>query len=342
MDMDDTSFNKDPDLETDGKSKWFKSYSRLGGRTKTFSWKQFKRWITPLACIAAALVLVALLLYMVIHATSSSNGSLATKQDVVDLYRFINESFSQQQNDQDESCGRSNLSLSLQLQDQIYAAQNNIQRLQSNMSFFGSQISSIQSNLTDLSGHVDALQETVQNVTDKEASYDLDLRNIQKHVAELTKKVSLLEAYAGNLSIADHLQDIEEALTDGNMSALISRIKSTVTNLAGVQDHIISQITSLQLNVSQLNGGIDTLHDSIQQQTARAQEVNSSYSIRLVQVENSVTSLSTKVHSPLNLYERCKKDTASCTIDPITRSDYWRDCATKYLPIDMPVSQKAK
>ena len=324
-----TSLEMEPPQEVNGNSKRFKGYSRCS----------LKRFKPVLVCLTILLVLgmteFAVIEIVHVYTRSSSNNSFATKQDIADMYRFINESFPHQQNHEDESCG-CNSSLTLQLQDWVSNVQEQMDNMQSNVLAFGTQVSIVQRNLTDISEQIGMLQKSIENFTSIENLFDSDLSNVHEHLSELTKKVSHLEAYAGNLSTTDHFH---ESLTHRNISESVAHVKSNVTTIAGVQANILDQITSLQQNISQLGIHFSTLQNSIQQQLSSAQNV-APISDRLDQVESSVNRLNTDIHSPLNLYERCKQETASCTIDPDQRqrSDYWRECPTDYLPLDKEVS----
>ena len=336
-DAQSTSLEMELMQEVNGNNKWFKQYSRLDKNNKRYCLRRCKPVRVYWSILGLGIILAVLgIIYM--YTRSSSTDSFATKQDIADMYRFINESCPHQQNHEDESCG-CNSSLTLQLQDRVSKVQGQIDNMQSNVLAFGTQVSTVQRNLTDISEQIGMLQKSIENFTSKDNLFDSNLSNVHEHLSELTKKVSHLEAYAGNLSTTDHFHKIDQALAHGNISVTVAHVKSNVTTIAGVQANILDQITSLRQNISQLGIHFSTLQNSVQQQLSSAQNV-ASFSHRLDQVENSVTRLNTDIHSPLNLYERCKRDTASCTIDPDRRqrSDYWRECPTDYLPLDKEVS----
>ena len=336
IDMDDTrsttSLEMEPAKDVNGDNRWLKGYSRFGVHANRFSLKCCRSWI-----VVFLLMFVAVATGIVLTVTfigTASKDSCVTKEELHEVYRYINESLSHQQNSKECDC---NNSLTHQLQDQVNALLKQMQSMQSSVLDYSSQIGTIQNNLTDTTNKVIVLQNAVKSLSDKGNLFESDISNIHERISELSKKLAIVEAYAGNLSAADHLQDIDQALAHGNMSDLVAHIKSSVTAMSGVQDHVLNQITSLQRNISHLRNELRTLSSDVEQQTARAQEF-ATYSSRLDQMETSVTSLSTKVHSPVSLFDGCWKDKVSCTINPIWRDDYWRDCATASLPVDVPVS----
>ena len=62
-----------------------------------------------------------------------------------------------------------------------------------------------------------------------------------------------------------------------------------------------------------------------------------SHSDQLSKLQKHVDGLEAEIHRPVNLYKDCKEDTVQCSIDPSQSRDYWRDCATLYLPLDKEV-----
>ena len=114
-------------------------------------------------------------------------------------------------------------------------------------------------------------------------------------------------------------------------------IESDVSSINNTQDRISEKILSLEHNISQLGSQLNAIRSSIQQASSTSQ-VDSSLSKRLSQLENQLNKLSSQIHNPVNLYENCQEETASCSIDPDgSHTDYWRDCPTKYLPLHKQV-----
>ncbi len=118
--------------------------------------------------------------------------------------------------------------------------------------------------------------------------------------------------------------------------------QDTVQNNVSIIDNtkdliILEKLSSLEHNISQQASQLDAIHGSIIQQASSGTQGDAALSNRLSQLENQLTTLSNQIHNPVNLYKNCKEDTAICTIDPDSHTDYWRDCRTKYLPLHVEV-----
>jgi hypothetical protein len=115
-------------------------------------------------------------------------------------------------------------------------------------------------------------------------------------------------------------------------------VQNNASNINNTKDLVIlEKISSLEHNISQLASQLDAISGSIIRQASSGTQGDAALSNRLGQLENQLTTLSNQIHNPVNLYKNCKEDTAICTIDPDSHTDYWRDCRTKYLPLHVEV-----
>ena len=92
-------------------------------------------------------------------------------------------------------------------------------------------------------------------------------------------------------------------------------------------------VSALQENTATLTRQIVELENKLNQthNTAMAQ---------LSSLQSSMNTLTTRVNSPMNLYQNCTEETRSCSLLPTSRSttNYWRWCDTARLPINRTVS----
>ena len=111
-------------------------------------------------------------------------------------------------------------------------------------------------------------------------------------------------------------------------------VQNNISNINNTKDLVIlEKISSLEHNISQQASQLDAIRNSTILQGSLATQGDKALSDRLSKLENQFTTLSNQIHNPVNLYKNCKEDTAICTIDPDSHTDYWRDCRTKYLPL---------
>ena len=116
-------------------------------------------------------------------------------------------------------------------------------------------------------------------------------------------------------------------------------IQNDVSSINNTQDHdtILEKISSLQHNISQLGSQVDAIRGSVQKASSTTQG-DASLSNRLNKLEDQLKTLMNEIHNPVKLYQNCWEDTASCNINPDhSRTDYWRDCPTEYLPLQKEV-----
>ena len=107
------------------------------------------------------------------------------------------------------------------------------------------------------------------------------------------------------LAISSHLQV-------GNLQfkvqQLVNQLNQTLTELNNVQKDL-TQTSNLQMSIDALT--------------------NSSAVTQLSSLQSSVDTLTTRVNSPVNLYQNCRADKQTCTIDPASYPRYWARCSTQ-------------
>ena len=329
-----TSVEMEPLQPVNGNNKWHRTYTRFDTQAKGWTYGRFKPWLVIIACCLFILfVVVTLTALTVFKLTKTPDDIFASKQDIFELHFLMNESLDniiQRLNNQSKQTGCNNSHV-LQLQDQLNVFQEQLKGMQSIDVTHSSQVDIIQRNLSDLSKLARTLQRQVDTLSRK---YSLEQGIAHQNVTELTKKVSRLEEFAANLSSA---QQKLENLFRTNMSTLFIHVQNDMSSISDTQDHFSKKITSLQHNVSQLSSQLNAIHSSVQQVSPTNQD-DTSLSNRVSDLESRLSTLSRQIHNPVKLYQNCREDTTSCTIDPDrSHTDYWRDCPTKYLPIHQKV-----
>ena len=321
-----TSVEMEPLQQMNESNKWHKTSTRFCTPTKRWICRRFKPWFTV---FASCLIVLAITALIALTAFKVTKTPFASKKDVLELYLLMNKSLDnviQQLNDQ-KCCNNG-----LHLQDQVSAIQEQLRSMQSINVTLSSEIDAIQRNLSDLSEVVHTLQKQVDSLPRK------DSLNHDRNVTELTEKVSRLEGFAANLSSAQQELESDVNLFHTNLSNLVVHLQSDISNISDTQDRFSVKITSLQHNISQLGSQLNAISSSIQQGLPTTAQGDSSLSNRLSQLEHQLTAVSNQMHTPVNLYENCREETVSCSIDPDgSHTDYWRDCPTKYLPLHKQV-----
>ena len=338
-----TSVEMESLQDVNGDNKWHKKHTRLGTQAKGLTCGRFKPWITIIVCCLivsfAIAVITGVLVYKFTSTNLASSDLYASKQDILELRLVMNKSLDnliQRLKDQDEQTGCNN-SLTLQLQDQVNAIQEQLKTMQSTEIVISSQFDGFQGNLSNLSEQVHMLQKTVGSLTRKNSMFELDLKSVHGNVTELTRKVGQFEVHATNLSIAQQAQERGVDLFRANMSELVSHVQNDVSSISDAQDCLSEKISSLQHNISLLGSQLNVIRNGMQHASSTSQDTTS-LSNRLSQLENRHDTLSNQIHHPVNLYENCIEETASCSIDPDhSHTDYWRDCRTNSLPLHKEV-----
>ena len=180
------------------------------------------------------------------------------------------------------------------------------------------------------------LQNQLSGILISQADTKTQLSTVQ---AELAKQI---HAHQERL---DHVEVHTDALankTDSlhtELASLESDVHHDLSNITNVLGELQNLVLLLETNISQHSRQLGVMHDGIQQARNQLSTVQSDTSLsdQLHQLQQHVDRLSTEMHRPVNLYKRCTEDTTSCSIDPRHSRDYWRDCATVYLPLNKEV-----
>lgn len=297
-----------------GNNKWHKTYTRFSTQAKRWSCRRLKPWIVFVAFSLVVAFAVAVLGGLVGYKATIS-GSFASKQDILELHLPTNES----------------LNLIHRVSNQSNCNKSSAQHSQDQVNAIEKELEIVKRKLREL-GHIP--QNHIDGVHRNDSLSKQDLNSAHEKINEFTKKSELLEMYVANLSSA---QQGLENLFHANMSTLVAQIQNNVSSVRDTQDNILEKILSTQHNISLLDNQLSTIRRNMQQASSTTQD-GATLSSRLGQLENKLNILSTQVHNPVNLYENCREDTESCSIDPDhSHTDYWRDCPTKYLPLHKEV-----
>ncbi len=108
-----------------------------------------------------------------------------------------------------------------------------------------------------------------------------------------------------------------------------TRIETDGLNtLTTTNNATMALLNSLQFSVSTLEGVLSGLGPGQVSEAINA----------ISNLQSSVSSLTTRINSPVNLYQSCIQETRSCT--GASRTGYLNDCITPYLPVNKSVSCK--
>ena len=126
-------------------------------------------------------------------------------------------------------------------------------------------------------------------------------------------------------SVSYSKEDIEELRLSLNQSLTVIIQQSKERD---EQNHVLIQ---------QLQNKISNNEKRLNSSQSTQLSMANSHSDQLSKLQKHVDGLEAEIHRPVNLYKDCKEDTVQCSIDPSQSRDYWRDCATLYLPLDKEV-----
>lgn len=189
---------------------------------------------------------------------------------------------------------------------------------------------------TDKTKQFHVFQESFKSLRAKDDSISMELVGVQKNISKLQEQLHDTKVRVCNLSSdlvtkADSLHTMQTSLR--------STVYRDLTNISSSQDELRSLVSSLELNISHLAIQLIAVRESMEQAKRQLSMVQSDTSLsgQLSELERRFDSLSTEVHHPVNLYKGCKEEKESCSIDPVNSRDYWRDCATVYLPLNKEV-----
>ncbi len=195
--------------------------------------------------------------------------------------------------------------------DQLYqiykATQNNIIQLNTEVSLINDQLAELReksASKSKVDGELSDLSSTVKS----------DFRLLLNDFQHLENEVVL-----NNSRRIDRVNSEVNAVSDS--------LQSSVSSLNTTNGATTTQLNSLQSTVSTLEGLLNGLGPG---QVGAAINTISG-------LQSSVSSLTTRVNSPVNLYQNCIQETRSCTN---TRSSYGysKHCTTSSLPVNKSVS----
>ena len=131
---------------------------------------------------------------------------------------------------------------------------------------------------------------------------------------------------SSNALLSHHIQEIRSKQNVSSIELQILKMESKLNSFQSSLDtfntansETRSELNHLQLSVNALN-----ITDNV-------------FMTQLNSLQSSVNSLTTRVNSPVNLYQNCIQETRNCTIGPRTTNTYWTWCETAYGPISRAV-----
>lgn len=199
--------------------------------------------------------------------------------------------------------------------------------------FYNNSLTDMEAKITDLNF---LLSEILASQAKNKKQLDAVHADSAKQILALQKQVNRSEIHTSNLAgtLANKTKSMQV-----EFSSLEFSVHQNLTDISRTQSELQQVMFSLEANISLLSHQIGIVNDGIQQARNQLSAVQSdtSLSSKLNQLQQHIESISAQMHHPVNLYKQCKEDTTSCSIDPNHSHDYWRDCATAYLPLNKEV-----
>ena len=177
-----------------------------------------------------------------------------------------------------------------------------------------------QNNIIQLNTEVSLINDQLAELREKSASkskVDDELSHLSSTVKSNFRQLLTDFQHLENEVVLNNSRKIDGVYSEVN--AVTDRLQSSVSSLNTANGATTTQLNSLQSSVSSLNAA------------------NGATTTQLNSLQTSVNSLTTRVNSPVNLYQNCIQETGSCT-NYERGSVYWTYCITPTLPVNKSVS----
>lgn len=170
------------------------------------------------------------------------------------------------------------------------------------------------------------------NCSEMSVHYRMDQNEIYEEIQKVQPQLELEEKYTTlkkERSFENNYQDVYES-----PGALPKREKEKATRCKCVS--IITAVASI-LAIGGVIIVIGLHVNTLQENTATLTRLRSHIISQLSSIQSSMNNLTTRVNSPVNLYQNCIKETRNCT--KAARVDTWVTfCTTDPLPTNVTVS----
>ena len=172
----------------------------------------------------------------------------------------------------------------------------------------------------------------VLHTTASNESYLQEIKTLQKEVQTLREianrtgqenETTLNNFYEEILSKIDQLTTTTDTQLDSHLNKVLnlqSAMESLANQVNNLTIHVNSSYQVQETSVAHLATAVGTITN----------QVNS--------FQSSMDTLNTRINSPVNIYQNCIKDTASCEGSPLAKTSYRKACITPTLPINTTVS----
>ena len=114
--------------------------------------------------------------------------------------------------------------------------------------------------------------------------------------------------------------------------------EETKANSSQLAESVSTQLHSVRYAMDVTNNNTWTKIKTVQSSVDTLNTDRNTTTFQLSSLQSSVNTLTSRVNSPVNLYQNCTEETASCVIPPTSTHYYWRQCFTTALPINRAVS----
>ena len=175
----------------------------------------------------------------------------------------------------------------------------------------------------------------------------------QNNVIQLNTQISLFNEQLANLRDTVKTlktgvsSDVVKLVSDvgtlkKNLTQLQKESKANFTQLSETvntnSDAVSTQFSDVRYAMDVTNNNTCTKIETVQSSVDMLNTDRDTTTAQLSSLQSSVDTLTTRVNSPVNLYQNCIEDTVSCEIPQSASTHDWRGCYTPLLPITRTVS----
>ena len=179
--------------------------------------------------------------------------------------------------------------------------QHQLLKSQLNVSLLTTEVLNLQHELRVTQNKIDTVETRISNVSMTQNNLQFRLTTIQTNLSQTSQQVERLQ---GRISTTEN--DIVSIRgTVASLQTLQTAIQTNVNTVSTQLNNVHSQLTSAQLSVSLTS--------------------------------SQVTNINNRLRSPVNLYQNCRRDTASCSVQQLINDNRRSYCSTSDLSANITV-----
>lgn len=147
------------------------------------------------------------------------------------------------------------------------------------------------------------------------------------HSAQFTSTLALLTSLASEVNTTSSDLITLSSVVTAKIDSINTQLLTTTADISGLSSSVNASINSFRTQLAATLADFLSLNATI-----------SSISNQVISTSTAVTSLSSRLTSPVDLYHSCYQDTASCIVSQHRETPYWFLCLTPFVIANVTVS----